>query len=157
MGAWAWGYSDDHSLIKSSYCTGAVGRMANDEANEMRYGTGLAGSAALAQARMMLKAQSKQNKPNNTSNSSNGFLNRSKHYGEADQKAQLDKNKVNAALQKLEREKIESLEKRGKRKYNSMNNETEVTEEDMEAYRLQKEISSDPMAKISSDEILEYK
>jgi len=157
MGAWAWGYSDDHSLIKSSYCTGAVGRMANDEANEMRYGTGLAGSAALAQARMMLKAQSKQNKPNNTSNSNNGFLNRSKHYGEADQKAQLDKNKVNTALQKLEREKIESLEKRGKRKYNSMNNETEVTEEDMEAYRLQKEISSDPMAKISSDEILEYK
>jgi hypothetical protein len=31
------------------------GRRVNDEANEMKYGTGVAGSAALAQAREMLK------------------------------------------------------------------------------------------------------
>ena len=55
-GAFRWGYADDHSLMKKSYCTGENGRKANDEANEMRYGTGVAGSAALAQAREMLKS-----------------------------------------------------------------------------------------------------
>ena len=150
-GAWSWGYNDDHSLIKSSYCTGLVGREANDEANEMRYGTGLAGSAALAQARGMLKASSK---------ATSGSLQveppsaRSKLYGEADPNAQLDENKVKAALEKLDKQQSES---KNKRKYNSMNAETEVTQEEMEAYRMRKEVRSDPMAKLSSDEILEYK
>ncbi len=151
MGAWSWGYDDDHSLIKSSYCTGLVGRKANDEANEMRYGTGLAGSAALAQARGMLKASSK---------ATSGSLQveppsaRSKLYGEADPNAQLDENKVKAALKKLDKQQSES---KNKRKYNSMNAETEVTQEEMEAYRMRKDVRSDPMAKLSSDEILEYK
>lgn len=50
-GAFMWGYSDDHSLLKNSYCTGAKGREANDEANLLQYGTGVSGSAELAQAR----------------------------------------------------------------------------------------------------------
>ncbi|GMH96779.1 hypothetical protein TL16_g13319, partial [Triparma laevis f. inornata] len=37
-GAFRWGYADDHSLLKSSYCTGANGRIANDEANALKYG-----------------------------------------------------------------------------------------------------------------------
>ena len=158
IGAWSWGYADDHSLMKSSYCTGAVGRKANDEANEMRYGTGLAGSAALAQARGMLKAQSTNaSKQSKGSNAIDPPSSRSKLYGEADQKAQLDRDKVKAALEKLDREEKDVGDKRKKRKYNSMNAETEVTEEEMEAYRMRKEISSDPMAKITSDEILDYK
>jgi pre-mRNA-processing factor SLU7 len=55
-GAFQWGYADDHSMMKNSYCTGETGRLVNDEANEMQYGTGKAGTAALAQARGMLKA-----------------------------------------------------------------------------------------------------
>jgi pre-mRNA-processing factor SLU7 len=54
-GAFRWGYADDHSLIRNSYCTGENGRIVNDEANEITYGTGIAGSAALAQAREMMK------------------------------------------------------------------------------------------------------
>jgi hypothetical protein len=39
-GAWMWGYADDHSLLKQSYCTGETGRIA--------YGTGQAVSLAQA-------------------------------------------------------------------------------------------------------------
>eukprot|EP00536_Pseudo-nitzschia_multiseries_P009741 jgi/Psemu1/201549/e_gw1.281.66.1 len=168
VGAWTWGYADDHSLMKSSYCTGAVGRQANDEANEMQYGTGLAGSAALAQARGMFKAQS-------TVGGGGGAgrmdppPSRSRLYGEADPKAQLDPVKVKAALDKLEADNNNNNNNNNnkartttaatttKRKYNSMNAEADVTEEEMEAYRLKKEVRSDPMAKISSDELLDYK
>ena len=38
-----------------------------------------------------------------------------------------------------------------------MGDDVEVTEEDMEAYRLKKERADDPMAKLArSDEILDY-
>ena len=34
--------------MRASYCTGINGKIANDEVNEMKYDTGVAGSAALA-------------------------------------------------------------------------------------------------------------
>ena len=150
-GAFQWGYADDHSLMKQSYCTGENGRMANDEANEMRYGTGQAGSAALAQARGMLKAMPKESQ---SGGSSTQPTSRSKLYGEADVKANLDNDKVKEALKKLDKD--ETGDDR-KRKYHSMNVEMEMTEEEMEAYRLKKERSSDPMSKIDSDKVLDYR
>ncbi|KAL3907397.1 MAG: hypothetical protein SGARI_003556, partial [Bacillariaceae sp.] len=156
MGAFTWGYADDHSLIRNSYCTGAAGKQANDEANEMRFGTGVAGSAALAQARGMLKALPKGS---NDKSGSKGLepTSRSKLYGEADQKAEIDKEKVKAALEKYDGEQKDSKRDEKKRKYNSMNSENDVTEEEMEAYRLRKERGADPMANIGSDEVLDYK
>lgn len=155
IGAFQWGYADDHSLMKSSYCTGETGRKANDEANEMQFGTGVAGSAALAQARGMLKAI-----PNKGTGSKKSSYeppsSRSKLYGEAEQKANVDQSKVKQAMEKLDKAEKEAGDDR-KRKYNSVNAEVDVTEEEMEAYRLRKERSADPMAKISSDELLEYK
>jgi hypothetical protein len=45
-----------------------------------------------------------------------------------------------------------------KRKYNSMNASVEVTPEMMEAYRLQKDLGcDDPMAKLGSATVLDYK
>ncbi|KAG7358431.1 pre-mRNA splicing Prp18-interacting factor [Nitzschia inconspicua] len=152
VGAFAWGYADDHSLIRSSYCTGETGRKANDEANEMRYGTGVAGSAALAQARGMIKAMTKERKGDNGGRDPPS--NKSKLYGEADQKAELDKSKVKAALEKYEHDQAEKNS--NKRKYHSLDAEVDVTEEEMEAYRLRKERSSDPMVNIGSDELLDY-
>eukprot|EP00551_Chaetoceros_affinis_P004233 CAMPEP_0203663270 /NCGR_PEP_ID=MMETSP0090-20130426/914_1 /ASSEMBLY_ACC=CAM_ASM_001088 /TAXON_ID=426623 /ORGANISM="Chaetoceros affinis, Strain CCMP159" /LENGTH=617 /DNA_ID=CAMNT_0050526155 /DNA_START=241 /DNA_END=2094 /DNA_ORIENTATION=+ len=151
-GAFRWGFADDHSLMKSSYCTGATGRAANDEANEMRYGNGVAGSAALAQAREILKAMPKTDK---ASSLSKARPTSSQHYGEADQFAELDQDKVKEALKKNEQTK-----KTGgsKRKYNSVDAEVDVTAEEMEAYRLKKERADDPLAKLAeSEEILEYK
>lgn len=152
-GAFQWGYADDHSLMKNSYCTGENGRIANDESNEMRYGTGKAGSAALAQARGMLKAMPGSDKSGSASLAAP--INRSKFYGEADQAADVDSKKLQEALKRAEEEEKKKDEK--KRKYNSMNADVDMTEEDMEAYRLRKERKSDPMANIGSDEVLDYK
>ena len=157
-GAFQWGYADDHSLMKNSYCTGENGRKANDDANVMRYGTGEAGSAALAQAREMLKAVPKDQRPGDAAGATGGFKpNASKMYGEANQNAKLDQDKVKKALEKAEKSKAEAKDDR-KRKYNSLNADSlDVTEEEMEAYRLSKGSISDPMAKLGSDEVLEYK
>ncbi|CAB9522866.1 splicing factor SLU7 [Seminavis robusta] len=154
-GAFQWGYADDHSLMKNSYCTGENGRKANDDANAMRYGTGKAGSAALAQAREMLKAipATKRGEGGDASKPPTS----SKMYGEADQNVTLDQQKVKEALKKVEKSKLEAKDDR-KRKYNSLNPDSyDVTEEEMEAYRLRKETKSDPMANIGSDELLDYK
>merc|ERR1712038_2255294 len=148
-GAFRWGYADDHSLMKNSYCTGAAGRAANDDANEMRYGTGVAGSAALAQAREILKAIP-QTERNSTLSKTRPTS--SQHYGEADQFADIDKEKLKEALKKSD-----EMKKTGgsKRKYNSVDAEVDVTAEEMEAYRMKKERADDPLAKLAeSEEIL---
>eukprot|EP00529_Nitzschia_sp_RCC80_P015538 CAMPEP_0113441706 /NCGR_PEP_ID=MMETSP0014_2-20120614/1222_1 /TAXON_ID=2857 /ORGANISM="Nitzschia sp." /LENGTH=694 /DNA_ID=CAMNT_0000332561 /DNA_START=23 /DNA_END=2107 /DNA_ORIENTATION=- /assembly_acc=CAM_ASM_000159 len=167
IGAFTWGYADDHSLMKSSYCTGAAGRVANDEANEMRYGTGVAGSAALAQARGMLKALPSGGNSSSTNSKIDPHLTRSRLYGEADQKVEVDQKDLKAALEKYDQgdgNNKRSTSSSGntdnddrKRKYNSMAAEVDVTDAEMEAYRLRKERSSDPMNKIGSDEILDYR
>ena len=151
VGAFAWGYADDHSLIRNSYCTGEAGKRANDEANEMRYGTGTAGSAALAQARGILKAM-----PSGDGKSSLSSVpppsSRSKLYGEADPNAEIDQEKLKEALNRTGTAGDEK-----KRKYNSMSAEVDVTAEEMEAYRMKKGRGDDPMAKLGSDELLDYK
>lgn len=145
IGAFTWGYADDHSLMKQSYCTGAKGRIANDEANERQFGTGKAGTAALAQARTLVAKPA-------AARSKDVVTSRSKLFGEANQDAQLDADKVKDAAAKLS----EDDKRSGKRKYNSMD-EVEMTEEMMEAYRLQRGQKNDPMAKLGSDQLLEYK
>lgn len=152
-GAFRWGYADDHSLMKNSYCTGANGRKANDEANEMRYGTGVAGSAVLAQAREMLKSIPTEERKGGVAPPAA----MSKLYGEADQHAEFDKDKLEKALKKVDKSREEPSDDR-KRKYNSLSAEVDVTEEEMEAYRMRKENTADPMAKLAnSDELLDYK
>lgn len=150
-GAFSWGYADDHSLMKNSYCTGEKGRQANDEANALQYGTGEAGSAALAQARGMLKALGPAGGGKSSLESS--LLNRSKLYGEANQHAELDQEKVKRALSEAEKNEPDSK----KKKYHSMDADVNMTEEEMEAYRLRKGHGSDPMAKVDVDNVLDYK
>jgi pre-mRNA-processing factor SLU7 len=144
-GAFTWGYHDDHSLMKQSYCTGLKGRIANDEANEQQYGTGQAGTAELAQARTLIAKPAAER-------SKQQQITKSKLFGEADRDAKLDAVKVQEAATKLSEEE----RKAAKRKYNSMD-QVEMTEEMMEAYRLQKGTKSDPMAKLGSDDLLDYK
>jgi pre-mRNA-processing factor SLU7 len=171
-GAFTWGYSDDHSLLKHSYCTGRNGRVANDEAHSLQYGTGLAGSAILAQVRQMLP-------PKNvvmTANTNNNSLHqgsRSKLYGEVDPSIRLDDGKVQEALLQLQRKAPPSRDNdddekdfrehrhatttKRQKKYNSIHAEEEMTPEMMEAYRIHKmNRTDDPMAKISHpNELLE--
>eukprot|EP00980_Cylindrotheca_fusiformis_P021169 scaffold8136_cov127-Cylindrotheca_fusiformis.AAC.9 len=155
LGAFEWGYADDHSLIRNSFCTGENGRRANDEAHALRYGTGQAGSAALAQARGMLKAIPEAQRQQDGSNFQPPSS-RSKMYGEADQKASIDQEEVKKAMEKYDKQQEEGGDGK-KRKYNSVESNVDVTEAEMEAYRLRKGRSADPMAKISSEELLDYK
>jgi pre-mRNA-processing factor SLU7 len=138
--------------MKNSYCTGENGRIANDEANEMSYGTGVSGSAALAQAPEFLKAI-----PTGERKAGVALPAMSKLYGEADQNAKFDKDKLDRALKNVDQSCEEATEDQ-KRKYNSLKAEVDVTEEEMEAYRLRKDRGADRMAKLaSSDEVLDYK
>eukprot|EP00978_Attheya_sp_CCMP212_P013352 scaffold33587_cov52-Attheya_sp.AAC.4 len=151
-GAFRWGYADDHSLMKNSYCTGMNGRIANDDANDMRFGTGQAGSAALAQAREMLKVIPQSQRSANSASAERPTS--SKLYGESDQFASYDKDKLKEAIQKTEAENKTTDQKR---KYNSMNATNDVTPEEMEAYRLKKGRGDDPMARLAeTEQILDY-
>jgi pre-mRNA-processing factor SLU7 len=157
-GAFKWGYADDHSLIKSSYGTGLNGRIANDESNELTYGSGVAGSAMLASARKMLEViprahagglgEADKLKPNQ----------QSKMYGEAvDQHKEFDRSKVQEAIKRQQLQEEANAKEGKKTKYNSFHADVDVTEEDMEAYRLRKgRGAEDPLASMG-DELLEYK
>ena len=161
-GAFKWGYEDDHSLIRSSYGTGANGRVANDESNELQYGCGRAGSAMLASARKMLEVIPKGN-GNSSSLASVQPGQQSKLYGEADQHREYDDEKLKEAMRRQERQEAEAAAasgggtKGGKRKYNSLAADVDVTEEDMEAYRMRKVKADDPMARLGDEELLDYK
>ena len=159
-GAFRWGYADDHSLIKSSYGTGVNGRIANDESNELTYGSGVAGSAMLATARKMLDVIPKiANTAAKTNDDKFKPNQQSRLYGEAtEQHKVFDNEKLKAALkQQQQKEEVAMREGKNKRKYNSLQDEVDVTEEDMEAYRLRKgRGTEDPMANLG-DELLEYK
>ena len=151
-GAFTWGYDDDHSLIKNSYCTGRNGRMANDEANAMQYGTGQAGSATLEQVRRQMLPPSKRS----STEQHQQAMNRSKLYGEIDPTIALNEQKVQEALvhgKKRDESSSGNNDARWnkKKKYNSNEAEEEMTPEMMEAYRIQKiNTANDPMAKFQS-------
>lgn len=151
-GAWMWGYADDHSLMKQSYCTGIPGRAANDDAHEMTYGTGRAGSAALAQARALLPATTGASsaKSRSVANAQSDL------YEQTVNPNVLDDRKVKEALARQQGEGgIDNNRKR--QKYNSMHADFDMTPEIMEAYRLGKETTRDPMAALGDNELLEYK
>jgi pre-mRNA-processing factor SLU7 len=160
-GAFRWGFADDHSLIRNSYCTGVTGRAANDEANALQYGDGRDGSIELAQMRQMLNlGASKSNGSRameSTSSTTAPFL-KSNLYGEANQFTKLEKEKVDVALTKLQEDELTFRSDSRKRPYNSASSSGyEVTAEDMEAYRLKKSRGGeDPLSKSLGDTILEY-
>lgn len=69
--------------------------------------------------------------------------------------AKLDKEKVQAAKEALKAGNEENNGK--KRKHNSVDADVDVSAEDMEAWRLARGRSDDPMNKITSEELIDYK
>lgn len=66
---------------------------------------------------------------------------------ETAQDAIIDQAKVKAAMKRQEEEEAAGLEQdERKRKYNSLSSGAGVTDEEMEAYRLRKARTDDPMA-----------
>jgi pre-mRNA-processing factor SLU7 len=161
-GAWSWGYRDDHSLLKSSYCTGEKGRAANDESNSQRFGTGGTGSAQVEQSRALLEAVGKAKGGSGAGGTGAGTVGkRSDLFGEGGKDVALDQEKLKAAIAKEEEFQRQAKAGgasggggSGKRKYTSMEN-TEVTAEEMEAYRLTKKKDGDEFG-WKEGELLEY-
>lgn len=148
-----WGYGDDHSLVQNSYSTGVEGRAANDHA-----AAGLPTvMATTARPALVPKTAEEREK---SAASSSAFQDRNKLYGEQ-LAPELDKDKLKAALanedkfqRDADRHAAEADDK--KRKYNSMAT-TEVTPEEIEAWRIKRGNAADPMKDIlTSDTLLDY-
>jgi pre-mRNA-processing factor SLU7 len=118
-----WGYADDHSTTRHSYATGEAGKRANDAAV------------------LRMTAPVERELANAPSSNTQPPPSRASLYGEADGATKLDEAKVKEAMARRKAEEGD-----GKRKYNSFAT-SEVTPEEMEAYRRTKVAKDDPMAK----------
>jgi pre-mRNA-processing factor SLU7 len=155
-----WGYACCHSLMRNSYCTGEAGRAANDNANSS--------SVDANMARQMVKKQEQDRKERGVGGKdeknegkddgktlSSGIVKRSDVYGDASgSQTEFDKDKLAEALArqddfKKQDHKTEADDRR--RSFNSMK-ASDVTEVDMEAYRMKKSRRDDPMAAFVDDE-----
>ncbi|RGB31083.1 pre-mRNA-splicing factor SLU7 [Rhizophagus diaphanus] len=153
-----WGYKCCHSFIKNSYCTGLIVmeviNSSNPLASSSIISTGNEEVSSVKKTLVELHNENmKKSKSKNMDEDVNKHLKR-KDLGEGEIK--LDSKKLKKALEneenryKLKNNEVEIDDR--KRPYNSAymgkNNsmEAEVTEEDLEAYRLKKQSHEDPMA-----------
>lgn len=167
-----WGYACCHSLIHNSYCTGSVGR----EANDAQQSGVMDINAAKKMVDFHAKEKEKQGQvsevgsagyhPNSTKSSS--------HFSKSDldgKNVVLDKDKLAAALGREDAQRSARSTASGdaisvddrKRGYNQSASGDgdagdEVTAESLEAYRLKRTKTDDPMAALmDSDVLLDYK
>ncbi|PKY50363.1 pre-mRNA-splicing factor SLU7 [Rhizophagus irregularis] len=153
-----WGYKCCHSFIKNSNCTGLIVIEVINSSNPLASSSIIStGNEELSSAKKTLvelhNENMKKSKSKNMDEDVNKHLKR-KDLGEGEIK--LDSKKLKKALEneenryKLKNNEVEIDDR--KRPYNSAymgkNNsmEAEVTEEDLEAYRLKKQSHEDPMA-----------
>jgi pre-mRNA-processing factor SLU7 len=143
VNTFSWGYQDDYSTTKNSYSTGEAGKLARQAALQQD-----SGRPMLPPKNQEAVARQEERAPTGAS-----------LYGEVEDGVELDQEKLRKAIEKEEEfqknfDKEDTEEK--KRKYNSFTS-TEVTAEEMEAYRMKKSRSDDPMSKIDSEELLPMK
>ncbi|RIA90803.1 pre-mRNA-splicing factor SLU7 [Glomus cerebriforme] len=165
-----WGYKCCHSFIKNSYCTGLIGIEVANSANPLASSSSINNSistdkedsSSIKKTLVELHNENmKKSKSKNTDEDVNKHLKR-KDLGEGEIK--LDSKKLKKALEyeekryKLKNNEIEIDDR--KRPYNSAymgkntSTEAEITEEDLEAYRLKKQSYEDPMANYVDNEDL---
>eukprot|EP01137_Pigoraptor_chileana_P033117 Opistho-2@23549 len=149
-----WGYACCHSTQRNSYCTGEAGKQAR-KASQISLAQNAqtfenAKNAARAEAASALRdkeraaaAASKKDKA------------RGKGGHDSDEEREF-KNKVERAMEEqrladLEAERLSRLDER-KRPYNSLrrDGDTKVTDEDMEAFKMKRIRTDDPMAQFLS-------
>lgn len=129
-----WGYGCCRQLIKNSFCTGEAGIIAKESVLEaqLQRTANKAEQSAAASAAASMRAQPSH---------------KAKQPFEKEAAPELDPAKLEKALEAEEKRRKQPLEKdERKRAYNSLaTGSTEVTEEDMEAYRRHKTMMDDPM------------
>jgi len=153
-----WGFGDDHSLEKNSYSTGEAGRKAN-EASSAGLTTGRVpggggggedGSRPMLAAKTAEEREAAAKQRESARAAAGATVSRSELYGEQ-LAPNLDAAKLKAAIAKekaFQAAEVEQDDK--KRKFNSFQS-SEVTPEEMEAYRMGKTNDfNDPMAKFKA-------
>ena len=126
-----WGYKCCHSTIKASYCAGKEG-IAALEAHAQQFES----AAATEQPPRKSLMDELVSKASNSN--TKDPLESKKRVGEGS--VELDSKKLKLAME---------MEKEGKdnnSKYNSLNTSNEITEEELEAYRINRKRAEDPMA-----------
>ncbi|KAH7108439.1 pre-mRNA-splicing factor SLU7 [Auriculariales sp. MPI-PUGE-AT-0066] len=134
-----WGYGCCHSFIHMSYCAGEAGINATESSSALN----------LLRADADHQSASETSAGPGRSIDNNWLASAKKRVGDSD--VALDQEKLQAALreerkrkQRMEDDEGDSRDKR--RKYNSFSGGQDVTEEEMEAYRMSKVSADDPMA-----------
>ncbi|KAJ3410420.1 mRNA splicing protein [Chytridiales sp. JEL 0842] len=146
-----WGYACCHSFIRQAYCTGEAGKEAAKASTKL-----MQESVDKQQSKTLLEAHSlktaKQivsgNAPTSSTEKKKG---KGERIGEGD--IVINQEKLTKALELEEAKKLwnadeeeSAVGKKGKRKYNSFESNVEVTEEELEAYRMKRANFEDPMA-----------
>jgi pre-mRNA-processing factor SLU7 len=160
-----WGYACCHSTIKGSYCTGAAGQGAAEDTatalqkNMLAYAEKKAKEAA-AEAEDDSDDSSREEEKKKSKKKLEGVKpgNAAGVWGsEADKEdIQIDPKKLKEALKRAEaaaKAAEDELEGGGddrKRRFNSLNEDCNVSAEDMEAYRMKKSRGDDPLAAIEA-------
>ncbi|KAJ3089267.1 mRNA splicing protein [Quaeritorhiza haematococci] len=166
-----WGYACCHSFSKNAYCTGEAGKEAAKASQQLLEKLkDEEESSSSSQKRTLLEQHvakiAKDGVENgSTEDGASGSKKRGRgeRLGEGD--VQLDPKKLKKAIEQEELRRQLAAEGdddergwkgkgkgKGKGKYNSMNPEREVTEEELEAYRLKKANAFDPMANYKDEE-----
>ncbi|KAJ3103819.1 mRNA splicing protein [Phlyctochytrium planicorne] len=152
-----WGFACCHSFSKQSYCTGQAGIDAEKTSKVINQGSSTSSSQAESSDRQqsMLAAHMKQKAKELADGK--GVFNPTKKglLGSGD--VVLDQDKLKKAMEAEAKKKrgrdVEEEEKGGRKKYHGINGtDKDVTEEELEAYRLMKSNFEDPMAKYRDEE-----
>ncbi|XP_068708716.1 pre-mRNA-splicing factor SLU7-like isoform X1 [Montipora foliosa] len=139
-----WGYSCCHSFIRNSYCTGDAGKSTSVSGQNLQITDPLTSAARMIQE---AEENGKSLMEIHQENRRKGKK-REKSVDEDDEETKREK--LNKALRKEERNQQEAdrllaMDER-KRPYNSLKGDNrDVTEEEMEAYRLKRRQQDDPM------------
>ncbi|EIW66761.1 hypothetical protein TREMEDRAFT_34550, partial [Tremella mesenterica DSM 1558] len=136
-----WGFACCHSIISGSYCTGAAGKSATESSSA----AALLSSAA-EKARIEHQSDKKR-KDRDESTSTNYAQTRLRI--EDGEEVELDKGRLKKAIEEEKRRKGLGEEEAWK---DSKKKTTEVSQEELEAYRLSRQAYDDPMANYKDTE-----
>ncbi|XP_015775272.1 PREDICTED: pre-mRNA-splicing factor SLU7-like [Acropora digitifera] len=139
-----WGYACCHSFIRNSYCTGDAGKETSASRQRPQITEPLTNAAKMIQeaeqnGKTLMEIHQENRKKGKK---------REKSVDEDDEESKREK--LNKALRKEERhqqeaERLLAIDER-KRPYNSLKGDNlDVTEEELEAYRLRRQQQDDPM------------
>lgn len=142
-----WGYACCHSTLHGSYCSGQAGIDASEAASAQKL---------LNPPKSLLETHTESSKGKekakaNPADDSNPFK---KQLGETN--AALDRQKLQQAIAEEKKRKKGELDDDGgdkRRKFNSNAGSYDVTEEELEAYRMHRSNYEDPMANYKDTEI----